>query len=146
MKLPRNVKIFRGQLDAAPFAGVTFLLLIFLMLHTKLVFTPGVRIDLPQVPYRVPGTTNLSTVVAVDMSGTFYYQGKAIPETKLYDELKALRERTKEPLTLEVHGDRTGKLETAFRLWSMAGEIGFENVQIVSRPPLSPVRAEGITP
>ena len=31
MKFPRNARIFRGQLDAAPFAAVFFLLVIFLM-------------------------------------------------------------------------------------------------------------------
>ena len=47
MKFPRNARIFRGQLDAAPFASVFFLLVIFVMLGT-LVHTPGVRIDLPR--------------------------------------------------------------------------------------------------
>ena len=67
MKLPRNVKIFRGQLDAAPFASVAFLLLIFLVLQSKLVFTPGLllRIDAPEVPLDLPGTANPTVVVAV---------------------------------------------------------------------------------
>ncbi len=47
MRLPRNAKIFRGQLDAAPFAGVTFLLLLYLVFQSKLVFMPGVRIEMP---------------------------------------------------------------------------------------------------
>ena len=46
MKFPRNARIFRGQLDAAPFAIVFFLLVIFLML-SSLVYTPGVHIELP---------------------------------------------------------------------------------------------------
>ena len=47
MKFPRNARIFRGQLDAAPFASVFFLLVIFVMLGSVLQ-TPGVRVDLPQ--------------------------------------------------------------------------------------------------
>ena len=42
MKFPRNARIFRGQLDAAPFAAVFFLLVIFMMLGS-LVYTPGAR-------------------------------------------------------------------------------------------------------
>ena len=42
MRFPRNAKIFRGQLDAAPLAGVFFLLLIFFLLSSRLAFTPGV--------------------------------------------------------------------------------------------------------
>ena len=32
MKLPRNAKIFSGQLDAAPFAAIFFLLVLFVLL------------------------------------------------------------------------------------------------------------------
>jgi len=35
MKFPRNARIFRGQLDAAPFAAVFFLLVLLLMLGTR---------------------------------------------------------------------------------------------------------------
>ena len=54
MRFPHNTKIFRGQLDAAPFLGVFFLLLIFLLLNSSLVFTPGVEIQLPETA-NVPG-------------------------------------------------------------------------------------------
>lgn len=40
MRFARNARIFRGQLDAAPFAAVFFLLVIFMMLGS-LVYTPG---------------------------------------------------------------------------------------------------------
>jgi biopolymer transport protein ExbD len=46
MKFPRNARIFSSQLDAAPFATVAFLLVIFMMLGS-LVYTPGVHIQLP---------------------------------------------------------------------------------------------------
>ncbi len=42
MRFPHNTKIFRGQLDAAPFVGVFFLLVIFLLFNSGLVFTPGI--------------------------------------------------------------------------------------------------------
>lgn len=146
MKLPRNAKIFRGQLDAAPFAGVTFLLLIFWLLSSKLVFTPGIRLDLPQVPYHVPGTTNLSVVVAVDIAGHFYYRGQQWSEDDLFSQLKLLVQRSKEPLTLEIQADKSGKLEAIFRLWSMAGEVGFANVLTVGRPPIIPNPADPGSP
>jgi hypothetical protein len=41
MKFPRNARIFRGQLDAAPFAIVFSCLLLFLLL-SSLLYTPGV--------------------------------------------------------------------------------------------------------
>ncbi len=45
MRFPRNAKIFRGQLDFAPLAGVLFLLLIFLLLGS-LISPPGIRLQL----------------------------------------------------------------------------------------------------
>ena len=47
MKFPRNAQIFRGQLDAAPFASVFFLLIIFVFL-SGLLYSPGIRVQLPR--------------------------------------------------------------------------------------------------
>jgi biopolymer transport protein ExbD len=45
MRFPRQAKIFRGPLDAAPAAGLVFLLLIFMQLGS-LLYTPGVLVHL----------------------------------------------------------------------------------------------------
>ncbi len=45
MRFPRQAKIFRGQLDAAPVAGLVFLLLMFMQL-SSLLYTPGVLVRL----------------------------------------------------------------------------------------------------
>ena len=42
MRFPRTHKAFRGQLDVAAFAGVFFLLALFLAFSGSLIFTPGV--------------------------------------------------------------------------------------------------------
>jgi biopolymer transport protein ExbD len=60
MKFPRNARIFKGHLDAAPFAGVFFCLLIFVLLGT-LVYTPGVRIELPVSATELPGVSGATT-------------------------------------------------------------------------------------
>lgn len=46
MRFPRQAKIFRGQLDAAPVASVFFLLVLMVMLQFSNIFIPGVRVDL----------------------------------------------------------------------------------------------------
>ncbi len=46
MRYSRNTKIFRGGVDAAPFASVFFLLVMFLMLFYAHIFFPGVPIKL----------------------------------------------------------------------------------------------------
>ena len=139
MKLPRNAKIFRGQLDAAPFAGVMFLLLIFLALNSRLVFYPGHKIDLAEVGNSVPGTPNRTVVVAIDAAGLLYYDSQAIPEEKLMPKLKAVVQSSKDPVTLEILADKAGKLEATMRLMSLAREIGFQQVHIDGRPATRPI-------
>ena len=130
MKLPRNAKIFRGQLDAAPLAGVFFLLAIFLTLSSKLVFTPGVRVDLPEIRQLLPGTPNPTIVVAIDTAGQLYYESERITEEDLEKRLRAVVQASgeRESLTLEILADKGAKLETVYRLLALAGEVGFKEV------------------
>jgi len=46
MRYPRNVKIFRGGVDAAPFAGLFFATILFMVLFYSHVFFPGVPVAL----------------------------------------------------------------------------------------------------
>lgn len=63
MKFPRNAKVFRGELNAAPLVSVLFLLVLFVVL-AGLVYTPGVPIRLDPI-----GSTNAASVV-VSLSST----------------------------------------------------------------------------
>lgn len=139
MKLPRNVKIFRGQLDAAPFAGVTFLLLIFLLLSSKLVSTPVVRIELPEVSDRVPGISGPTVVVAIDQVGNLFYENQIITEEALMDRLRKRVAEATEPLTLEIQADKAGILERPAQLMNRARALGFRQAGFRLRPPVLPI-------
>ena len=54
MKFPRNSKLLRSPFDAAPFAAVFFLLVIFLVLESFMP-TPGLPLQLPRAS-DLPGT------------------------------------------------------------------------------------------
>src|SRR6185295_1366505 len=88
MRLPRNHKIFRGQLDVAPFAAVFFLLVIFLVFHSGLVLTPGVSLKLPTAS-GLPGLTNQAVVVAVAANGTCFYENQMTSENELKTKLRS---------------------------------------------------------
>jgi biopolymer transport protein ExbD len=142
MRLPRNAKIFRGQLDAAPFAGVSFLLLMFLVLQSRLVFTPSIRVDLPEVPVDLAGTANPTVVVAIDRNGQIYFESQAV--TDLADLRKRLRDavlKSKEPLTLEVQADKSATYEITAPVLSIASEAGFREARYAVRPRPEPVTA-----
>ncbi len=130
MKYPRNVRVFRGQFDAAPFAGVLFLLVILLLLCFRVAFTAGVRLDLdlPAVSSNLGSVANRVAVVALDASGQLYYENQNVQdENALIIRLKETLRQTKEPITLVIQADRKGSLDPAVRLIGLARSLGFKD-------------------
>ena len=110
MRFPRNTRIFRGQLDAAPFAGVFFLLVIFLLLNSSLVFTPGVPIELPAA-VSLPGTANRVLVVAFDENGQLYFENQVIGRDQLKEKLQTAVSESRQPLSLIVQAVKKVELD-----------------------------------
>ena len=135
MKFPRHNKIFRGQLDAGPYAGVFFLLVIFLLLNSSMVFTPGVPIRLPEA-LNLPGTLNPTVVVAVDANGQFYFDNQVSNEQSLKEKLLAAAANAGGPLTLIVQADKDVKYEVLVRLGLLARNVGIKEALLAARPPL----------
>ena len=140
MRFPRNTKIFRGQLDAAPFAGVFFLLVIFLLLNTSLVFIPGVPIQLPEAT-ELPGSPNRTLVVAVDESGQFYFDNQVIARDRLKQRLISAVSETSEPVTLVVRADKKVQIQELMPLWLLARSAGIKEIIQATRPPVVPAAA-----
>jgi len=88
------MKIFRGQVDAAPFAGVFFLLLLFLLLFNTHVFIPGVRVDLGGKPV-APELT--SRTIKVLRSGAIQFEEKEYNFAQLQTELQERAQKGKVP-------------------------------------------------
>lgn len=140
MRFPRHARIFRGQLDAAPFAGVFFLVLIFITFNSQLVFTPGVRIELPRAD-GLPGTTNPTIEVAVDRSGQFYFANQVIAEAELKQRLQAAADKAKvrgSQLTLVVLTDKDTPNGVLFSLGEIARASGISEMLQAVRPHTAP--------
>ncbi len=60
MKFPRNVRVFKGELNTAPLVAVFFLLLLFTV-FASLVHTPGVLVKLDESPGQTNGLPILIT-------------------------------------------------------------------------------------
>jgi biopolymer transport protein ExbD len=132
MKFPRNARIFQGHLDAAPYAAVLFLLVIFLM-ASSLLYTPGVRLQLP-VADDLPGTDKTSVAVAVDKNGRLYFENQWIEEAELRGRLGRIAHESKEPLTLMVHADKEATYEMIARLTTLAREEGIPEAFLATLP------------
>jgi biopolymer transport protein ExbD len=144
MKFPRNARIFRGQLDAAPFAAVFFLLVIFLML-ASLMYTPGVRLQLP-VADDLPGTDKPTVAVAIDSGGRYYYENQLVQEKQLSNLLRQAALASPQPLTLIVKADRAVSTEMLVHLSMVARSAGITNglLATLSRP--SPTYQSKVAP
>ena len=132
MKFPRNARVFRGQLDAAPFATVLFLLLIFLML-SSLVYTPGVRVKLPMAN-DLPGTDQAPVTVAVEKSGLLYFENQLIGEKELRSRLAKVVKSSSGPLTLVVQADEDVPQKILISLMLMARDAGISDALLATLP------------
>jgi biopolymer transport protein ExbD len=138
MRFPHNLKIFRGQFDAAPFAGVFFLLVIFLLLHSSLIFIPGVPIRLPETA-PLPGVDRPTLVVAVDKDGQFYFESQVCSEDLLKEKLQAAQAGATTPLTLVVQADKSVRSEVLVRLGMLARSVKIQEMMLATRPQVTPV-------
>ena len=132
MKFPRNARIFRGQLDAAPFAAVFFLLVMFVML-ASLSYTPGVHIQLPSAD-DLPGTDKPPVTVAIDANGRLYYDNQLIEEAELKSRLRQAVRNASDPLTLVVEADEAVTYKTLLHVTMLAREAGIIDGHLATLP------------
>jgi|SRR5437899_322774 len=133
MKFPRNARIFRGQLDAAPFAIVFCCLLLFLLL-SSLVYTPGVAIRLP-LASALPGTDKPTTpAVAMDRNGRLYYDYKSVDEAELRTRLRQAVAKSAEPPALLLQADQAVTVGQLTRLEMLARDVGISEIWKVTVP------------
>jgi len=126
--------MLRGQLDAAPFVMVFFLVLIFVLLGT-LTYIPGVQVLLP-VAADLPGTDKLSVSVTVDTQGQFYFENQLMDEAQLSLQLRQRVSSAPEPLTLIIHADREVTYETLVHVTQLARQAGIYEALLATMPRL----------
>lgn len=132
MKFPRNARIFRGRLDAAPFASVFFLLMIFLML-SSLVYTGGVQIDLPAAK-DMPGTDQPTIQVAMDKYGALYFKNKKVDEAELQDAMRTASKQLGGTVTLVVQADKAVSYDRLLKLVLLASDAGIKHALLATLP------------
>jgi biopolymer transport protein ExbD len=134
MKLPRNSKLLRSPFDAAPFAAVFFLLVIFLVL-SALLPTPGLELNL-QLPVasNLPGTDKPTVAMAVDADGRFYFDNQIVSRETLSDRLHTATHGGSESLTLLIHADKRVTYETLVDITLLARDAGISNALLATLP------------
>lgn len=133
MKFARNARISKGSLEAAPWASVMFLLVMFVMLG-GLVYTPGVRLQLPAAQ-DLPGTDKPTITVAVDAAGRLYYQNQPVKdELVLVEQLRDFARTAPDKPTLVVQADKNVSYGNLVRVTQLARLAGFEEALLATLP------------
>jgi biopolymer transport protein ExbD len=133
LKFPRNARIFRGQLDAAPFATVFFLLVLFVVLGRHL-YAPGVRLDLPSTGnLDLPGTDQATIAVAVTPNA-IYFENQLVSDVEFSNQLAAARQKIGQPVTLVVEQDKDVTADRLMHLVAVASGTGIRNFLLATQP------------
>jgi biopolymer transport protein ExbD len=132
MKFPRTAKILGRQSDAAPYAAVFFLLVIFLLI-AALMPVPGVPLQLPAAD-DLPGVDKPSLAVAIDATGRFYFDNQTITEAQLKISLRDRVSHSPAPLTLIIQADKSLRYDQLLQLTLLARDAGITNALLATLP------------
>lgn len=133
MKFPRQYKPFRGSFDFAPYMGVFFLFIIFVVLQSSVVYQPGVQVDLPRAE-GLPGIEGPVLVAVVDATGQIFYDNQVIEEKALQTALRSELRRVGQGATLIIQADGSVKYDQLLRLSTLAREAGVQKALLATRP------------
>jgi biopolymer transport protein ExbD len=133
VKFPRNARIFRGQLDAAPFATVFFLLVLFVIMGRHL-YAPGVQLNLPSSgDVDLPGTDQPTIPVAVT-TNAIYFDNELVTDSEFSNKLSAARQKISQPVTLVVEADKDVTEDGLIHLAIIARGAGIQNLLLATLP------------
>ena len=126
MKFPRRTQLLCRPPDAAPLAGVYFLLLFFLLL-----MSPGEAVNLPA------GESDTQPIgpavaVAMDASGHLYFDNQLIGADALQEKLR----RRGTNLTVVLQADRALPYERITEIVGLIHAAGVRQVLMATRPGL----------
>ncbi len=93
----------------------------------------GTRVELPEID-DLPGTTNASLVVAINLNGQVFFENQMVEAEVLRKKLVKAQASSREPLTLILQADRGVEYGNVLSLSVMARQAGFAEVLLATRP------------
>lgn len=133
MRYPRGAKIFRGQVDVAPYLGVLFLLVIFLVMRFYLVHPSGIKILLPEGGVG-SGVTGPKLIVGIDSAGRLFFENQMLDEQQLRVRLASRIQESEKAPTLLIQADAKVPNERIVQLSALAQDLGITQAALETRP------------
>ncbi len=153
MRTRSHLKIFSGKLDFVALVDLLFLLLIFFLVGTSLVFQPGIPVDLPPA-HGLPASPAEKIIVTIARDGSVFLNDRPVPEYQLQSRLRETVEGrtafTAERLNLQtgdraesrpprivIRADRNVNHEKIVEVMSLARSLGL-GVYLITDPERRP--------
>ena len=136
MKFRRNAVIFKGPLDAAPWACL-FVLLSTVLLIKSVFFRPtGVTLALPTSSAGSLPATAFRTLL-IDDRRRLHFDNQIVDAGQLAALLEKATARTAEPLALAIQADREISWDVIADIHRIAVDAGFASVMALTSPDMS---------
>ncbi len=121
------------RLEMAPLIDCVFLLLIFFMLTSTFVVSPGLKIKLPKTATKEITREKREVEIAITRSGTIFYEGRKVSLSTLKKELAKFSKRRLNPLIIIKADERTyhGRV---VEVMDVAKQVGLSRFAIATSP------------
>lgn len=120
-------------LDITPLIDVIFLLLIFFMVSTTFITSPGIHVNLPQASSKIKKDKPESLEVVITNKNKFYLNGKELKKAKLKSALVTLQKKTKFQ-TAVIRADGKVRHEEVVFVMDTAKQAGLHKLSIAVQP------------
>ena len=133
MNFRQNRKRDEAQLDMTPLVDVVFNLLIFFMLSTTFVTTPGIKINLPQASSKELKVQEKEVRVALTKKGKIYLNRKLVT---LDDVRKILKQKARinPKMLVIIQADAQVTHGKVVQIMDIAKTSGLNKLAIATRP------------
>ena len=130
MRFKRRINIESGikEIEITPLIDCVFLLLIFFMLTSNFVVSPGIKIKLPKASKSQVVETKTVTVT-VSSEDVIYVGGKVLTSRELEKYLRKLKLNS-----IFIKADKDSSLGAVIEIWDICKRLGIDKIGIATVP------------
>jgi len=129
----RRRKRILSRLEITPLIDVVLLLLIFFMISTTFVTTPGIKVKLPRSTTSQAETKEQDLVVVITEEGQLYFDNKRVSLDRLRFGLEEKLSGNKDRLLI-VKADKESKHGRVVEVMDLAKKLGISRIAIATEP------------
>jgi len=122
-----------GGLDITPLVDMVFLLIIFFLLSTTFIVSPGIRLDLPVASSQTIQKERKEITLSVDTSGVIYMNKDPVDANSLLSNLLAWASEDRDTMVL-IKGDRNTGYGLMVDILGTVKQSGLHRIAIVTQP------------